>query len=115
MTTIESKLQIACVKWFRLQYPGFLLCSFPMGGFRNKITGRILKAEGALAGSPDLFLFLSNGNYYGLAIEMKTAKGVQSETQKAFEKKLKRFGYQYVICRSFQEFKIIIENYIYKL
>lgn len=112
MKNQESSLQIACVRWFRLQYPKLLLCSFPNGGNRSAITGAILKAEGVTAGSPDLFLFLPNKYYPGLAIEMKTAKGTQSESQKAWQIKAEVFGYKYVICRSFEDFRKEIENYL---
>ena len=108
----ESSLQIACVKWFRLQYPKLLLTSFPNGGNRDRITGAILKAEGAVAGSPDLFLFLPNKYFSGLAIEMKSEKGRQSESQIQWQKKAELFGYKYVICRSFEEFRNEVENYL---
>jgi hypothetical protein len=42
----ESKLQIAMVKWFRLQYPDHVLYAIPNGGNRSAITGAIMKAEG---------------------------------------------------------------------
>ena len=112
MKNIESQIQQQCVKWFRMQYPKLLLCSFPMGGFRNKVTGAILKAEGAVAGSPDLFLFYPNCEYHGLAIEMKTSKGVQSETQKGWQSVAEHYGYKYVICRSLEEFINEINEYI---
>lgn len=60
----ESDTQIACVRWFRLQYPrlAMLLISIPNGGRRDVITGKILKAEGAVAGASDLILLLRRGD-----------------------------------------------------
>jgi ABC-type multidrug transport system ATPase subunit len=74
--------------------------------------GKILKAEGTMAGVSDLFLMYGNDKYNGLFIEMKTEKGRQSDSQKNFEKKCANFKYKYIICRSFEEFRTEITNYI---
>lgn len=44
----ESRIQQACIKWFRLQYPKLALNLFavPNGGARKRIEGAIMKAEG---------------------------------------------------------------------
>ena len=54
----EHQLQVECVKWFRFQYPKLanLLFAIPNGGLRNIKVATKLKAEGVLAGVPDLFL-----------------------------------------------------------
>jgi len=108
----ESKLQINCVKWFRLQYPMYVLLSVPNGGKRTLNEAKILKAEGTYAGAADLFLMYGNDKYNGLWIEMKMAKGVQTDNQKAFERKCKIFNYKYVICRSLDDFINYINIYI---
>ena len=102
----ESNLQIACVRWFRLQYPSIapLLFSVPNGGRRDAVTGAILKAEGAVAGVSDLLLLLPNGQHHGLCIEMKTAKGRQSTAQKEWQKAVEDAGYRYVVVRSLGDF-----------
>ena len=116
---VESSTQIACVKWFRMQFPeyGNLLFSIPNGGKRNVITAMILKAEGALAGVPDLFLSLpkldSNMVWtHGLYIEMKTEKGKQSEAQKDFMLRVRVHGYQYEVVRSVDDFIKVIKDYL---
>ena len=127
--TAEDKLQAACVKWFRLQYPQHVLFAIPNGGNRNAITGAMLKKTGTLAGVADLFLmaprcdpeFWSDRNdgyngywlaYCGLFIEMKVGKNGQTATQKDFQQKAEEAGYKYEICRSFDEFKTTIEKYL---
>jgi len=110
---IESKIQQACVKWFRLQYPNLLLIAIPNGGNRNHITGAILKAEGVMAGAPDLFLFYPSGGYSGLAIEMKTPKGKQTASQKEWQRLSEEFGYKYIVVRSFDQFRTEIIEYIH--
>lgn len=110
----ESNLQIACVRWFRLQYPSIapLLFSVPNGGRRDAVTGAILKAEGAVAGVSDLLLLFSNGVHHGLCIEMKTEKGKQSDAQKEWQKAVEAVGYKYAVVRSFEQFADLIDDYI---
>jgi hypothetical protein len=114
MRNIESNLQIACVRWFRLQYPrkANLLNSVPNGGARNAITGAIIKKEGAVRGVADLELNMAAHGYHGLKIEMKTAKGRQSPFQKQWQKDIEAQGYLYAIVRSVDEFIQLITWYI---
>ena len=81
MKQLESKLQILCVKWFRLQFPNVLIFSIPNGGQRSLITAKILKAEGTVSGVADLQILKAKKGYNGLFIEMKYGKGKQSENQ----------------------------------
>lgn len=87
----ESNLQMACVRWFRLQYPEMagLLFAVPNGSKRGRVTAAILKAEGALAGVSDLLFLMPAGTCPYLCIEMKTPKGRQSPAQKEFQTKTK--------------------------
>lgn len=123
----ESKLQQQCVAWFRAQYPQYamLLTHVPNEGNGNRVSGAIHKAEGTVAGVPDLLLFLPS--YYpakgkddetawsivhGLGIEMKTEKGRQGQSQKDFQKMFQAAGYQYEVVRTFEEFENLIKSYI---
>lgn len=110
----ESRIQQACVLWFRLQYPSLsgLLFAIPNGGYRNAVTGAILKAEGVLAGVSDLILLYPRGEYHGLCVEMKTALGRQSDTQRAFQKRVQAVGYKYMLVRSLEEFMEVITKYL---
>lgn len=116
----ESKIQQACIKWFDYQYPQYRLNLFaiPNGGARNKIEAGIMKGEGVRAGVADLFLAIPKqglkNNYPGLFIEMKTETGRQTDTQKKFEKAVNSQGYFYFLCRSFDEFKPMVEFWIEK-
>ena len=114
MKNVESKIQIACVNWFRYQYPKYkkLLFSVPNGGARNSITGANLKMEGALAGVSDL-IFLKPNRFYGcLCIEMKQPKGRQQESQKEWQKAVESAGNKYVVCRSLDEFIEVVTDYL---
>lgn len=111
MKHLESKLQIACVKWFRLQYPNAIIFSIPNGGGRSTREAGILKAEGVLAGVADLQVISKGKAFF---IEMKTEKGRQNPNQKAFQEKVNKLGFDYFICRSFDEFQNIVNNEIGK-
>lgn len=113
----ESRIQIACVRWFRYQYPeiGRLLIHVPNGGFRNSGAAKRFKAEGVVAGVSDLILFVPSNGFHGLFIEMKTEKGKQSEYQKEWEEMVKNQGYEYRLIRSLDEFIIAIQKYLLKI
>lgn len=121
----ESDIQIACVEWFRYQYQDLVLFAIPNGGQRKLTTvhtkhgtkdlpleAKRMKDEGVLAGVSDLMLMKANRFFHGLFIEMKTDKGKQSDTQKAFEVKAKREGYAYATCRSFDDFQKAVTDYL---
>ena len=118
MRNNESKLQQACIKWFRLQYPHMAneLFAIPNGGNRSPVTGAILKAEGVTAGVADLFLMTSRDYelcyYNGLFVEIKTETGRQQPSQKQFQSLCGQNGYRYVIVRSLDEFMAVIKNYL---
>lgn len=110
----ESIIQQNCVKWFRLQYPKLarLLFAVPNGGARRPIEGKIMKAEGTLAGVSDLILLYPSKGFHALCIEMKTEKGRQQPSQKLFQRAVEEMGYKYVICRSFEDFLGEIRGYL---
>ncbi len=113
--TREDKLQSECVKWFRLQYPQHTLFAIPNGGNRSIITGSLLKKTGTLAGVADLFLMHSEHGYNGLFVEMKVGKNKLTDTQQQFCFKATNAGYSYKVCKSFDEFMTVINEYIDKL
>lgn len=110
----EHRIQVACVRWFKQQYPLFAhnLFAVPNGGRRDAVTGARLKAEGVLAGVADLILLKPNRFYGALLIEMKTRKGKQQQTQREWQQKIIADGYHYVICRSFDDFRREVNDYI---
>ena len=111
----EHELQVACVRWFRYQYNGLLLMSIPNGGWRKKTTAGKLKAEGAMAGVPDLFLAHPSNGYHGLWIEMKNGKkGRLSDNQKTIIPQLEKEGYKVAVARTFEEFQSHVRAYLYK-
>lgn len=111
----EHDLQVNCVNWFRLCHPQYanLLFAIPNGGYRSKTTARYMKAEGQLAGVPDLFLAVGKRKTHGLWIEMKNGKaGRVSESQTEMIKRLWEQGYECRIARSREDFESIINDYL---
>jgi hypothetical protein len=110
----ESRLQSACVRWFRLQYPllSKLLIAVPNGGARNKVEAAILKGEGVQSGAADLLLLIPKGECGCLGVEMKIGKGRQTENQKVWQEDFEGAGNRYVVCRNFEEFRETIEKYL---
>ena len=115
MRHLESQLQRSCITWFRLQYPdiGRLCFAVPNGGARNAVEAKIMKGEGVTPGISDLILLKSNGKYSSLCIELKTGKGRQSDFQKSWQELAEVHGNKYVVCRSFDEFREVINDYIH--
>ena len=114
MNHIESKIQQACVTWFRLQYPDTIIAAIPNGGKRGIKTAMAMKREGVLAGMPDLFIASARDGFHGLFIEMKSAKGTTTPEQKIVLEKLRDEGYIVFVCRSFDDFQAIVNNYMGK-
>ncbi len=110
----EHKIQCACVRWFRTQYPHLknLLFAIPNGGFRTEAVGAKMKAEGVLAGVLDLLLLIPRRECGALFLECKTPKGRLSDKQKEFIEAATQQGYICVVFRSITEFISIIQNYL---
>ncbi|WP_404812057.1 VRR-NUC domain-containing protein [Capnocytophaga canimorsus] len=105
----ESKLQSACVRWFRYQYPQYVIFAVPNGGSRNTLEAKRLQQEGVLAGVSDLIVIAPNKTLF---IEMKHGKGKQTNKQKEFQKQVQQLGYSYFLCNSFETFEQTIKENI---
>jgi hypothetical protein len=69
---------------------------------RNSIEGAKFKAMGVVSGVSDLIYLKPGGK--PILIELKTDNGTQSSEQRKWELHVKSAGYQYLICRSLEEF-----------
>ena len=122
----EQDTQIRCVKYFRVSYPHLAHLLFhpkneEAGG---RARAAIAKAEGVQAGVADLmlpviFAYIEETDrgpvkhyHYGLAIEMKTKKGRQSEQQKIFQRYFEAVGGKYVVVRTYEDFCKEIDEYV---
>lgn len=111
---IEDRLQIDCVRWWDITHPNDsrLLSHSANGGKRNVIEAAKFKQMGVRAGFPDLILLIPNKYYPFMGIELKTAKGRQSDYQRAYQHEFERRGYKYIVVRSLDEFIKEVTNYL---
>lgn len=113
MRDIEHQIQVACVNYFRLKFRDALIFAIPNGGARDIRVAQKLKAEGVLAGVPDLCVPIPKNGYNGLYIEMKAGKkGVVSDKQKDVMARLERSGYRCEVCRSLDDFIKVVDDYM---
>lgn len=110
---IEHQIQVNCVNYFRLRWRNALIFAIPNGGARDIRVAQKLKAEGVLAGVPDLCIPISRNGYNGLYIEMKAGKkGVVSDKQKDVMARLEENGYLCKVCRSLDDFMKVVDDYM---
>jgi len=127
----EREIQGAVVAWFRSYAPtrgidpNLLMASaggahFAGDARRRAIQARRLKESGYVPGTPDLFLAVpkiydarSVGCvFHGLFIELKADKGRPSPAQLEQIDRLRRAGYNAVICNGYDDAVRAIRGYI---
>ena len=112
MIKSEHQEQVSVIQWMRMQYPKITIFAIPNAAKRSPQLASYMKAEGMLAGTSDLFIMKPMGKYHGLFIEMKSAGGKVSPSQKEFIEKANFEGYLAKVCFSFEEAKEVIKNYL---
>lgn len=97
----EFRLQCAVAEHLRLlRNDGVYYTAIPMGEHRSKKAAARVKAMGGRAGAPDI-LVIVHGVAYGL--ELKAAKGRQSEVQAFTEREWNMAGGAYAIATGIDE------------
>ena len=107
---LEESIQVACVNWFRLQYPKLIIFAVPNGGSRNLYEAKNMKKSGTLKGVADLVIVGNNGKV--LFVEMKAGKNKQDDSQVIFQQKVEKLGHKYIICRSLEQFKKEVDLWV---
>lgn len=103
----EAKTQQMIVQHYRNNYclnhhnPQHLIFSVPNEG-KSKMETLRKKATGMMAGVSDLIIITDKHTIF---VEVKTEVGVQSESQKRFQKLVENLGYEYMLVRSLEDFK----------
>lgn len=114
---LEAKLQSECFIWCHNEHPETRGLLFHVENERSNgsvIDGARRRAMGLTPGVSDLIMLMARRNFHGLLIEMKTEDGYQSKVQIEWQKRVEAQGYKYVVCRSFEQFKQIVEDYLGK-
>jgi len=94
------------------QYPNYLVYAVPNGGKRNSIVAAKLKAEGVLSGIPDIHIPIARNGFHGLYIEMKAGNNRPTKNQLSVIDKLRSEGYQCEVCYSFDDFRMVVNDYL---
>lgn len=78
----------------------------------NPMLGAKARSTGIVRGVSDLILMKKRGPYGALCIEMKTETGRQSGFQREWQEIIESEGYKYVVCRSVEQFRSILSEYL---
>ena len=108
----EHTEQAVFVGLVRNFYPEVLIFAIPNGGLRDKRTAVKLKAEGVLAGVPDLMIAEPRATYSGLFVEMKRKGGRVSKAQVEVREKLEAKGYRVHVAQGSEEAFALFELYM---
>ena len=109
----EHELQCAFFNWARYHKQLKIAFAIPNGGHRDIRVARKLKAEGVLAGVPDVFIAIPNSKSHGLFIEFKIKPNKQTQSQINFMKQIVALGYDYYVCyNEWADAKEYLENYL---
>lgn len=104
----EHEEQREFVSWFRKTFPAIRILAIPNGSQRSRTTGARLKAEGVVAGVPDLLIPAWN-----LWIEMKRADGGSVSTQqKDWHLYLESIDHTVLVCAGFLQAKEKVEELV---
>lgn len=110
MKTSETAEQITVAQY--LEAKGICYIHVPNEGKRSLAVARILKAMGLKPGFPDLLILEPQGQYHGLAIEMKTKTGKVSKNQATWLRQLRKKGYAAYVGRGADQAIEIIDWYM---
>lgn len=114
----EDQIQLECAKWiFELEtiYPVLRwMMHVPNGGKRSRGVAGRMHAMGVRKGVVDFICpFPSpNGEFAGLAIELKSHNGTLSDEQKSFLKTAAAAGWHTGVARSLEQFIPLVERWL---
>ena len=115
--SVEQQQLFQWVDFAMGKYPELdMLYHIPNEGKRSKSTGGRLKKEGLRKGVPDLCLPVARGGYHGLYIEMKRISGSNlTKEQREWISMLEQQGYLAVVCKGFEQARMVLERYLKKI
>lgn len=110
---LEHAHQVTVVNNFRNNYTEEqgIIFSIPNGDYRHQSIAVRLKAEGLLAGIPDLCILKAGGDI--LFVEMKKLQGgTVSKEQKKIHPIMEKLGFKVIVCRGYEEAIKAIEAFM---
>lgn len=107
----EDRLQSEVIKYIRYQYPKIRYCASAGGVYTGISQARKMVRNGYVKGFPDLFIYEARNGYHGLAIELKTIKGIATKEQKDWIAALQKRNYRAEICKGLPAILDLIDDY----
>ena len=107
----EDRLQSEVIKYIRYQYPKIRYCASAGGVYTGISQARKMVRNGYVKGFPDLFIYEARNGYHGLAIELKTIKGIATKEQKEWIAALQKRNYRAEICKGLPTILDLIDDY----
>jgi hypothetical protein len=110
----EHELQVAVVtRALAFDHPDItLLHAIPNGDWRGFRVGAKLKAEGVIAGIPDLCLPVACGGYHGFYLELKRAGNKPTDDQWSILERLHANGYFVRVTNHLETALGLIRDYL---
>lgn len=103
----ESAVQRQLLDWLAAALPDAIVFAVPNGERRDKITGARLKAQGVLAGAPDLVVCHRGVIAF---VEVKKDKGRLSEAQKVFRDTCAEHQLPYAVIRGIGDLQVFLDD-----
>ena len=109
----ESAFQKAAIKLVRslAKCDSRLVTHIPNGGQRTIMAGARLKAEGVVAGYPDIMVFRGWSGNTGLALELKVWPNKPSADQEEIHRLLTVEGWRVAVCYGLGEVEQVTREY----
>src|SRR5687768_15198771 len=107
----EDHLQYQVAQFLKIQYKHVLFCHVANERQAKPQYMAKLKSLGVQSGVPDVLIFNPVGQFIGLAIELKSKRGVMQDTQTYWLDALKARGWQTVVCRTLDEVVNVLKEY----
>lgn len=112
----EHNIQAAFVRSFRLLFSdyAYMLVNIPNGAKRSRYEAGMAKAEGMVAGAPDLLLLVPRNGYGHLGIEFKTQSKASKQrlSQIIWQQESEKHGNKYVVVRSVEDAFQEVSDYL---